>query len=374
MHKSLFSSEISEFSFGYLATLQLSLFQGLSPHLYFTRGRRIVIDQHAPIMPTQRREKTLGIDVFFTSMGCHFFLQYKRSRAVSAQNFNMPEWKYIGSSGQLVGDELNKPFYRVYFYRNGDYAQRDTLYKLESKTAVVKNAIVRYCAPCFHTIRELNFVYNNGIWYKKWPDGKSRHPLVFFAASHFSLPNKDSCHHISFDGISKKGHRFSVQAQELDVEFLADIENIAQERAQPLYRSISQLRKALDELAAGIELPPVERDPTNADLLELVGIYMRDQVRRDPETGRIGFLIGSPAMETDQGLSIEYERYADRLRRGLEDSTLGDWRNRFPDLPERDIPPDARKPLMEYVKDFFVANQRCRQLIGMPLTTRLTEL
>lgn len=296
----------------------------------------------APFIPTQSLEKTFPVDMAMNANGIYYFLQFKRSTCVSANQGNLIE------KNAIKAKHFGTPLYRVYFgggkvnndtKQNGDRDQRDNLEKLESSLATVNSAIVRYAAPAFHKLSELSQFQNGGL--SALIDG--RWPVVTFKASAFNLPdNKRHC--VSFDGKSSTGYRYSsedMMVPELS-PLLGEIEKCSA-NAPPLSQSMKLLRELLDKLAIEMGLPQRPEVLSDREFLRIFGVHA-SRKGGEEQTGAMSFLMSTPMDK------VQEAELAGAFRKILSD---GD--------------DEKAQSRMAFLNDFYGADYRCQQILGQPL-------
>lgn len=355
------ASEFSEFGFGFAVTGQLVhcrigaispfpsclhkwpyfLCPGSLKNLLTEEQTRAVISATAPLFfPTQRMEKHFPVDMAMNCKGIFYFLQFKRSKCVSIVNGRIKE------KNEVYAGKLSTPLFRVEFSgTNGDRNQRQNLEKLEKQLASLNVAIVRYAAPAFYTLSQLSEFYNQG--FLKKIDG--RWPVLCFKASAFTLPDTKS-HCVSFDGKSNTGWRYSSEAKEVPgiSPLVSEIEKCASD-APFLSQSMSKLCKQLDLLAADMGLQPRPAELTDREFLNIFGLKVSAEERPEPPSS-MQFLVDSPEFDAEQ----READLASALKKIMEYSRDNKTEN-----------------IMSFLKNFYGADYRCRQILGQPLTISL---
>ena len=359
------ASEFSEFGFGFAVTGQLvhcrigtiSPFPSclhkwpyfLCPSLLENRltkkfklssdqARAVISEAAPPFFPTQRMEKRFPVDMAMNCKGIFYFLQFKRSKCVSRAHGRIKE------KNEVYAKKLSTPLFRVEFSgTNGDCNQRENLEKLEKQLASLNVAIVRYAAPAFHTLSQLSEFYNQGFLNKI--DG--RWPVVCFKASAFTLPGTKS-HCVSFDGKSNTGWRYSSEAKEVPgiLPLVSEIEKCASD-APFLSQSMNLLCERLDQLADDMGLEPRSEKLKDREFLSIFGLKVPTEKRSEPPSS-MQLLVDSPEFDTEQR-EAEAD-LASALKKIMEYS--------------RD---DKTENIMGFLKDFYGADYRCRQILGQPL-------
>lgn len=346
MAQAIETPEISEFAFGYVMTFSLST-------MHNWPGVHGWTPLFAPYIPTQIEEKVLGIDVALCSQSTSFCLQYKRSTAVVRAHGKLVEptyWEKIG-----VPMRLQYPFYRVQFKGSGDREQRATLAGVEASFAPWPDIVVAYAAPCFHTYKELDQVYRQGLHRPLNGNSAPRSAAVMFKASDFDLPDGED-HHISFDGIGPAGFRHSEEVKTLKVFQIAELAQV--ERGRLVDRA-PVLRKVLDEYARRKRFPGVRTEMTLADILRFFGYNPRG---RRPEAGELSLFLSRGLEGPDLELDSAEEYVARRLRDAI-DRPVGFYADAS----------TGKRSILDVITDLFVADQRAIQLIGSPILTRITS-
>ena len=362
------ASEFSEFGFGFAVTEQLVhcrigtispfpsclhkwpyfLCPGLLENLLTEefdlssdQARAVISATAPPFFPTQKMEKYFPVDMAMNCKGIFYFLQFKRSKCVSRAHGRIKEKNEVNTK------KLSTSLFRVEFSgTNGDFDQRRNLEKLEKQLASLNVAIVRYAAPAFYTLSQLSEFYNQG--FLKKIDG--RWPVVCFKASAFTLPGTKS-HCVSFDGKSDTGWRYSSEAEEVPgiSPLVSEIEKCASD-APFLSQSMSGLCKQLDRLAADMGLQPRSAELTDREFLNIFGLKVPAEERAAPPSSiSMQFLVDSAESDTEQRKKFEADLVR-ALKKIIEYSR---------DNTDDDI--------MAFLKDFYGADYRCRQILGQPL-------
>ncbi|WP_404381642.1 hypothetical protein [Caenispirillum salinarum] len=349
MAQAIETPEISEFAFGYVMTFSLSTMHNWPGVSGWT-------PLFAPYMPTQIKEKVLGIDVALCSQSTSFCLQYKRSRAVVRAHGNLIEPAYWDKIG--VPMPLQYPFYRVQFKGSGDREQRETLAGLEADFSAWPDIVVAYAAPCFHTYKELDQVYRQGMHYPLNGNSAPRSAAVMFKASDFDLPDGED-HHISFDGIHPFGFRHSEEVKTLGVSKIAELAQVERGR---LAERAPILRKVLDRYATKKRFGQVRSEMTLSDILRFFGY---NPIGRRPAPDELSLFLSRGLESTDVDLTDDEAAVAARFRSLLQ-QPVGFFSG-------ADVGGETPRSILDVITDLFVADQRAIQLIGSPILTRVTS-
>ena len=359
------ASEFSEFGFGFAVTEQLAHCRigTISPfpsclhkwpyflcpgslknllteefELSSEQARAVISATAPPFFPTQRMEKHFPVDMAMNCKGIFYFLQFKRSKCVSIVDGRIKE------KNEVYAGKLSTPLFRVEFSgTNGDRNQRQNLEKLEKQLASLNVAIVRYAAPAFYTLSQLSGFYNQGFLKKI----NGRWPVLCFKASAFTLPDTKS-HCVSFDGKSNIGWRYSSEAKEVPgiSPLVSEIEKCASD-APFLSQSMTLLCKHLDQLADDMGLEPRSEKLKDREFLSIFGLKVPAEERPEPPSS-MQFLVDSPEFDAEQR-EAEAD-LASAIKKIMEYSLDNKTEN-----------------IMIFLKDFYGADYRCRQILGQPL-------
>jgi hypothetical protein len=166
----------------------------------------------APILPSLKEEGAIGggYDALLQRPGILMYLQFKKSQFIQTGNA-----KEVRQNRMLV------PLYRMYLLRrNKISSQHQQLIKLETSPG---QRVVRYVAPLFHTVFQLNQFYLSDQILQK---------SIFLRPSRFDVKEDDpSIHHASFRSRTEVDffsdpQRFEVAGDEgtLEREVVAQIE------------------------------------------------------------------------------------------------------------------------------------------------------
>ena len=168
-----------------------------------------------------------------------------------------------------------------------------------------------------------------------------------FKASAFTLPDTKS-HCVSFDGKSNTGWRYSSEAKEVPgiSPLVSEIEKCASD-APFLSQSMTLLCKHLDQLADDMGLEPRSEKLKDREFLSIFDLKVPAEERPEPPSS-MQFLVDSPEFDAEQR-EAEAD-LASAIKKIMEYSLDNKTEN-----------------IMIFLKDFYGADYRCRQILGQPL-------